>query len=166
MRTQQPEWKLIAQLGDANPLDYGGYFIYEDTTGVYAPEGELLISPDSDEDGQWTVYRFSIDRCTLENGILSDNRFHPDSAAWFAKPESEKANRPQDTTYLSNVADFCGMPLEEMQRLFISDSPVERAHGYRAVGEYHGFDNLDQYPLTFKSREEVEARYAGELRVK
>src|ERR1039458_5750984 len=55
--------KLVAQLGDASPIDYGGYFIYEDDTGVYAPEGELLESPDTDETPEgWKVYRFSLDR--------------------------------------------------------------------------------------------------------
>ena len=43
METKQPKWKLIAQLGDVNPIDYGGYFIYEDETGVYPPEGEKLL---------------------------------------------------------------------------------------------------------------------------
>lgn len=157
----QPNWKLIAQLGDVHPIDYGGYFVYEDTTGVYVPEAELLISPDDDE-GQWLVYRFRLNRCTLMDGVLSDNKYHPDCAAWFAKPDRERATRPQDTTYLSNVADYCGMTLEEMHRLFISESPVERAHGYRAVGDYHGFENLDSYPLTL-NRAEAEERYSGEL---
>jgi hypothetical protein len=158
MSTRQPEWKLLANLGDVHPIDYGGYFVYEDATGVYPAEAELLESPDSDE-GVWTVYRFTLERCTLVNGVLSDNKFHPEHAAWFAQPECGRANRPQDTTYLSNIANLYGMKLEEMQRLFISDSPVERAHAYRAVGEFHGFENLDSYPMTFKNRAEVEARY-------
>lgn len=157
--TQQPNWKVIANLGDVNPIEYGGYFVFEDTTGVYPPEAELLIAPDEDEDGAtWLVYRFALDRCTLIDGILSDNQFHPNFPAWFAKPESERVNRPQDTTYLSNVACCFSMELEELQRLFISDSAVERAHGYRAVGDYHGFVNLDSDPLTL-TRDEVTARY-------
>ncbi len=42
----QPKWKLLANLGDANPIDYGGYFVYRDETGVYRDEAEKLISPD------------------------------------------------------------------------------------------------------------------------
>ena len=161
----------MTNLGDASPLEHGGYFVYEDETGVYAPEAELLLEPSDDFDiddpkARWTVYRFSLDRCTYENGVLSENKFHPDFAAWFAKLESERAERPQDTTYLKNVADCNGMEVEEMIRLFISDSPVERAHGYRAVGEYHGFDNLDSYPNTY-TKAEIEARYTdGELKRK
>jgi len=32
----------VANLGDANPIDNGGFFVLRDTTGVYPPEG----SPD------------------------------------------------------------------------------------------------------------------------
>ena len=42
----QPKWKLLANLGDANPIDYCGYFVYRDETGVYRDEAEKLISPD------------------------------------------------------------------------------------------------------------------------
>jgi hypothetical protein len=174
--TKQPEWKLIAQLGDRNPIEHGGYFVYEDTTGVYAPEGELLIppteeqweadntaeiyeTPDYKPKSRWNVYRFSLERCTLTDGILSDNKYHPLEPAWFATPESEKANRPQDTTYLSNIATYHGMTVEQFQTLLISDSPVERAHAYRAIGEFHGFENFG-YPLTL-TKTEVEARYKG-----
>jgi hypothetical protein len=160
--TQQPNWQLIANLGDAHPIDHGGLFVSIDTTGVYAPEAELLVSPD-DDSGEWTVYRFSLDQCTFVAGVLSDNKFHPDHAAWFAKPEAERANRPQDTTYLSNVASCMGMDLDQLREWFCSANPIERAMAYQAVGDYHGFENLDGYPLTFKDRSEVEARYPASM---
>jgi hypothetical protein len=47
--------------------------------------------------------------------------------------------------------------------MFTSSNLCERALAWQAVGDYHGFDDLDSYPLTFKSRAEVEARYAEEL---
>ena len=165
----QPDWKLIANLGDVNPIDYGGYFVYEDTTDVYPPEAELLVSPDDDDSGEgWTVYRFCLDRCTLTpdaNGelILSDNSFHPDYPAWFAEPESRRRERPQDTCYLSNVAELMGQTLEQLQADFCADDPRVRAQAYLSVGSYHGFENFDSYPLTFKKRADVEARYAAEL---
>lgn len=162
MSTKQPKWKLLANLGDSHPIDYGGYFVYVDETGVYAPEAELLISPDSD-DGAWEVYRWSLDRCTYQNGILSDNKFHPDKAAWFAKPESKRAERPQDTTYLSNVAECNDITEAELIEAFCSEDPLKLAFAYREVGEYHGFNNFDSYPLTFNSRAEVESRYSEEL---
>jgi len=159
----QPNWKYIANLGDANPIDHGGFFVYIDETGVYDPEAELLEITRQNDGGEpieWNVYRFSLEKCTLQNGILSDNKFHPEHPAWFA--ECKRAERPQDTTYLSNVAECMGMDLETLQTLFCSDNPIERAEAYRCVGEYHGFDNLDSYPLTFTDRTEVEQRYAEE----
>ena len=159
----QPAWECIAQLGDKNPIDHGGYWILRDTTGVYSEEAELLIVPD-DEDGDYTIHRFTLERCTFIDGVLSDNKFHPDHAAWWAKPEAERNARPQDTTYLKNLADFIEMGVEELAADFCSEDALKRAMAYRAVGDYHGFDNLDNYPLTMKLGE-VKARYK-ELRFK
>ena len=83
--------------------------------------------------------------------------------AWFAQRESARKTRPQDTSYLSGVASSIGTSLSELRTLFCSDNPLDRATAYRAVGEYHGFENLDSYPLRFDTRAEVEARYAVEL---
>jgi hypothetical protein len=171
----QPKWELIGQLGDKDPISYGGYFIFRDTTGVYAEEAEYLIVPDDDDEeddeeeevveegeGKYIVYRFILERCTFINGILSDNKFHPEHPAWFAKPEKERASRPQDTTYLKNIADCMDFKPGELQKLFCSPNPLERAQAYRAVGEYHGFENLDGYPLHL-TRAEVKKRYKDEL---
>jgi len=38
METNQPVWNVIANLGDATPLEYGGAFLRIDETGVYDPE--------------------------------------------------------------------------------------------------------------------------------
>ena len=159
----QPAWECIAQLGDKNPIDHGGYWILRDTTGVYTEEAELLMVPD-DEDGKYTICRFTLDRCTFINGVLSDNKFHPDKSAWWAKTEEERKARPQDSTYLKNIADFIGIAVEELVDHFCSEDALKRAVAYRAVGDYHGFNNLDDYPLTMKRRE-VKARYK-ELRFK
>lgn len=157
--SQQPVWKLAAQLGDVHPIDYGGYFVFVDETGVYPPEAEYLDSPD-DDNGEWRAYRFRLEPCTFIDGILSDNRFHPESPAWFATPESERASRPQDTTYLADLADFAGLPVETLAAMFTgSGFGIEvQAEAWRLVGLYHGFENLDSYPLVM-TREEAEARY-------
>jgi hypothetical protein len=163
--TNQPKWKQIAQLGDTNPFDYGGYYIFKDETGVYPEEAELLELDDpDDEESTYTIYRFILEKCTFINGILSDNSSHPEHPAWFAHPESEREKRPQDTTYLSRVAGCMGMPVQELQRLFCSDDPKDRAFAYREVGTYHGLENLDSYPLTKLTRAEVEERYQEEAR--
>lgn len=160
--SEQPKWKFIANLGDKHPLDYGGYFVYKDTTGVYEPEAVLLQEPES-EGGKYTAYRFILETCTYINGVLSDNKYHPNKAAWFAKPQGERKGRPQDSTYLSSVADYVEMSTHELINLFISADPLKRALAWLAVGEYHGFDNLDQYPEKYL-RAEVKKRYRTELK--
>lgn len=145
----QPNWKLIANLGDVNPIEYGGYFVYEDTTGVYAPEGELLQY--NDDRNEWTIYRFPLDKCTLTNSVLSDNKFHPEYPAWFARK-------------LDNVGDYIMSATgDQMRQWLCGDNLCERAMAYEAIGSYHGFENLDSYPLTFTERAEVEARYKDEV---
>lgn len=162
--SNQPKWKLIANLGDVNPVDYGGYFVFVDETGVYPPEAEYLevdesaFDFDDDEKGKRTVYRVILEKCTFQNGVLSDNPFHPNHPAWFFSTEEEKKARPQDS-HLGNVAEFIGTDEEELIEQFCSDDPIERAQAYRAVAEYYGWNNFDDYPLEFTNRKEVEARY-------
>lgn len=157
MKTQQPTWKLVAQFGDVHPIDYGGLFVYEDETGVYPPEAELLEVP---EDGERTyyVYRFILEPCTYIDGILSDNPYHKDKPAWFAGTETMRAERPQDTTYLKNIADSYDITVDAFATMFCSEDVRERAEAWRMVGEHHGFINLDSYPLQL-TRAEVKARY-------
>lgn len=86
--TKQPEWICLAQLGDINPLDYGGYWVFSDKTGVYPPEGEWLevLSEDNEKyEEKYTakVYRFPMDKCTYVNDILSDNKYHPELSCWW-----------------------------------------------------------------------------------
>jgi hypothetical protein len=40
--TAQPVWKYLANYGDVTFLDYGGYFVFQDETGKYGVECELL----------------------------------------------------------------------------------------------------------------------------
>lgn len=156
--TNQPVWKCIAQLGDATPLDYGGYWIFVDTTGVYPPEAEYLIAGETASESSMS-YRFSLDACTFYWGILSDNKYHPEMSAWFAKPEWERLNRPQDTTYLTDVCRSMDCELIELIGMFVSDNPIKRADAYRTIGDYHGWENFDSYPLTM-TEDEKNSRYA------
>jgi hypothetical protein len=160
----QPTWKLLGSLGDVNPVDNDGMLVYEDTTGVYPPEAVVisaLIKDYEDDPDRWIVYRFPLDRCTYVDGVLSDNPFHPDLPAWFATPESRRAERPQDTTYLSNVASFTGTTEEELIEALCSDHLIERAAAYEAIGSYHGFHGFDDDPITDLDRSEMEARYGA-----
>jgi hypothetical protein len=134
---------LKEQLGDRHPLEYGGYFVYEDKTGVYAPEAELLITPENDG-GKYEVRRFILEPCTFQDGVLSDNKFHPETPAWFAGS-------------IGSIANFIGMPVAELIDALVNGNLVHKAMAWQAIGDYHGFDNLDSYPLYF-NRAEAEAR--------
>jgi len=147
--TRQPNWELIANLGDVHPLDYGGYFVYRDTTGAYTEEAEkLFVYEDS-----WQVYRFSLDRLKIEDSYLVPFAYdsswpYPASTydEWFHKD-------------LDRVASFVGQSVQALRTDFCSENALDRARAYEAIGDYHGYENLDSYPLTFTSRKEVEARY-------
>jgi len=164
--SHQPKWKMIANLGDAAPFDYGGFFIFTDEPGVYPAEAVLLEVNDENveiEETTYTAHRFILERCSYVDGILSDNKFHRDHPAWFAHPEEGKKERPQDTTYLSNVASHCGIEEAELIRLFCSEDPCERAVAYRAVGEYHGMANLDEDPDTLTYQQAI-AKYGKDFK--
>lgn len=157
--TRQPSWKFVDNLGDATPLDYGGYFVYVDTTGVYGPEAELLEEPEGGN--VYTVRRILLERCKqVEAGdrVLlvpfkyDDTWPHPVESydEWFSSD-------------LREVADCVGMPVAELRDMLCSDDPLKRADAYRAIGDYHGWDNLDEYPLIL-TEDEVRSRYKqGEL---
>jgi len=92
----QPIWKCITRLVDTKSV----YYILKDETGVYPEEGELMF-PNLDKKREWKwdnteVRRFILERCTFKDGILSDNQFHPEVPAWFATPEKDRVERPQD----------------------------------------------------------------------
>lgn len=164
--TRQPVWQLIANLGDATPILYGGFFVYVDTTGVYSPECVLLTPLDKNDctNGdpvQWEARRFTCESCTFINGVLSDNPFHPDKPAWFATPYNP--DRPQDGSKgkLESIAETFGTTPDELIALFVSSDATDRAQAWRMVGEYFGFDNLDSYPQML-TRKDVFNRYRAE----
>jgi hypothetical protein len=189
----QPKWKCVGNLGDVDPITHGGILVYIDETGVYPPEVEVIEpyknenhDSDYDQDYQdeddpdpefaydeelseelhWTIHRVILERCTwdAETGVLSDNKYHPQHAAWFAKPESKRAERPQDTTYLREVCNCMDMDQDELIKLFCSDDPLDLAEAYSCVAGYHGWHEFDHYPLDCKNRKEIEERYADDLK--
>lgn len=150
----QPLWRFLANLGDVNPIEYGGVFVYYDMTGVYDPEVEILEAPeeDEDEDGdddrKWTAYRVLLEPCTFQDGFLSDNSFHPELEAWFGGAD--------DLVAMSDGNGIAGVAL--LVAMFTSDDPSTRACGYRVAWEHFGLHEFDQEPLTL-NRAEVEERY-------
>lgn len=183
--SRQPEWECIANLGDADPITYGGLLVYVDKTGVYPPEVEVIEERENEsyeedfdpeehgEDGydedkheelHWSIYRTPLDRCTYnpETECLSDNKFHPDKSAWFSQTKQERAERPQDSG-LESVCSAMGIERDELIRLLCSEDPLELAEGYRCIAGTWGWHEFDQYPLEIKSRSEMEERYKDDL---
>jgi hypothetical protein len=134
----QPKWRKIGVVGDVNPLDYSGGFVFVDDTGVYPPEVEYYDRDNDTDNSPIRVYRFAAELCTYVGGILSDNKYHPDHAVWFAR------DLPDGLT----PADFT------------SPDTMTRAAAWLEVGLYYGLDNLDSYPLVLSYRE-AEKRVNG-----
>lgn len=166
----QPEWEFVDNLGDVNPIEHGGLFIFRDKTGVYDPEmmqlesvggdteseynehGEIVVEGDE----QWEVRRAVIKPCTYINGILSENPSHPDKPAWFANTPAMQKKRPQDGTNLANICGSMDVEEQELIRMFCSDDIVERAFAWRMVGDYHGWENLGGDLIEYDDRRELE----------
>lgn len=163
----QPEWKYVCNLGDVSPIEHGGEFLYVDATGIYPPEVEKLIEPEDHlfdtPRAEWMAYRFSIESCTLTDGILSDNKYHPRFPTWFANPYNP--DRPQDGPGgLVSLSSFVGMSVDELTGMFLSKDVRVRAMAWLIVGNYHALENLDEYPHRFNAAE-VEGRYDAELKL-
>ncbi len=126
--TNQPTWKLVYAT-DCSAL-------YIDETGVYPPE--LMIAQDSDDDSVY-VYRFPLDRL-IRNADDSVTNEHG-HREWFQTCHAG----------LGRVADFVGSTERDLLAALCSDDPGTRAVAYEAIGDYHGYDNLDSYPDVWTS---------------
>ena len=139
MSTNQPKWQLVANLGDVNPFEHGGFFIWKDLTGVYDLEATSLTVCSED---QIIESRILLEKCYLTNGILSDNKFHLDHPVWFSED-------------LPAIALFNDVSVDELMARLCSDNPIDRGVGYLDVFQYHGSQGDDNI-LTGK---EVRAKY-------
>ena len=158
--TNQPVWKKIGTVGDINPIDYDGGFIYHDETGVYPAELEYIQSTRDDEPIEWRVYRTVLDRLRCRDGYLylasvEDNwgKYHEGEKEFYPSVYDEWFNRD-----LGGVADCVGLGVADLREMLCSEDEQARAFGYLNLAEYFGWENFDSYPLHFTSREELEAR--------
>jgi len=138
--TKQPKWKCIVNLGDMNPLDYGGLFVCIDETGVYPPEMEKLsLVTEGDSTDQYQTHRVILEPCTYINGILSDNPYHPDKPVWFA-------------TNIKAIASCFGISKGELLKGLCSKDPMMQACAWAKVYDYHGWENGDTEPNTINRK--------------
>jgi hypothetical protein len=148
---QQPVWEFVANLGDVNPLEYGGYFVYRDATGVYPEEGEYIIAPEGDSE-EWIVYRFTLDRCKQIDSFLVPFAWDP---SW---PHPLADYQEWYVGELADVANVTGEDPDELRAHLCSEDPCKRARAYESMGLYFGFHEFDEYPFHL-TREEIEARH-------
>jgi hypothetical protein len=146
-------------MGDVNPIDHGGQWVLRDKTGVYCPELEILEVPE-DEDGVYVIYRLLLEPCTFVNGVLSDNKYHPDLCAWWATTPERMAARPQDGKGLISVSESQGWSMNDLIAGFCSDDPEKRAWSYMALVSHHGAYSFDQEPIRL-TRAGATKRYKG-----
>jgi hypothetical protein len=140
MKTQQPSFWCIGNIGDVDPFEHGGGFVLVDRTGVYSPELLILEAPESIGEGQHELSTIPLEPLTRikhEDGTygLSDNRFHPDHAAWFG-----------GLMQLQSLSETCGRSYSNLLNGFLSSCPIERAFAYRDAAHCWGFMNFDSDP--------------------
>lgn len=154
---KQPRWKLIAQLGDVHPIDFGGLFVYVDLTGVYPPEAERLFTPDGDV-MVWEIRRFVLENLKLvqdgDNTYLVPSRF--DETGLWPYPVSHYDQWFHDG--LADLADTIDSTVDALRQAFVSPDPLMRVWAWQAVGDYHGWVNLDAYPQTYEKRSQLPRR--------
>ena len=141
--------QFIGHLGDVNPVVHDGAVVLVDPELPDQPEMEVIVN--YSEDGAGTpvrVFRFEICRCTFTNGVLSDNKFHPDKPAWFAK-------------HIESVEHCNSYEAGHLVEALCSEDLMVRAQAYYDLLYFFGEDEFDSDPLILSERE-AEHRYSHE----
>lgn len=152
----QPKWEFVGNLGDVNPLDYGGYFVYEDSTGVYEAEA-ALIQPDENGDN-YTILRINLERYKIVDGHMVPIRYDP---SW---PRPIEHYQPWFHDKLREIAESNGISYEELVSGLTSPDALTLARAYHDLADYLGWVEFDSYPLTPLTRAQVQKKYRKELR--
>lgn len=140
MITNQPSYHCIENIGDVDPFTHGGAFVCVDKFNLYSP---ILLILDTYPDHIEFTHRLleiTLDRCFLvkqQDEIIGigSNLYHTDLCEWFGNMAS-----------LETLASFTGGDAELYLKSFCSSSPVERAFSYKALVDYYGAHEFDQYP--------------------
>lgn len=131
----QPKWKYVGNIGDRNPFERGGFFVYEDTTGVYEAEAEIY---DPDEGTRARIEMPQFKR--YPEGLVAvswiNNRYRGD------EPPEGRANDEWFFGWLDGVCSFCGIERAEFEDMLCSDDPMRRAFAYRALVYYFGVEDM------------------------
>jgi len=130
----QPDWSLIMA------TDF--YAVFVDRTGVYPPE---MVYGDEADDGTFTVYRFPLDRMKV---VQSEGAPYLVPFAYAEDwPYPASMYREWFDDSLSSVAESVGRSKDSIVSDLTSEDPIVRSGAYLDIGSYHGFANLDAYPV-------------------
>lgn len=124
MKNAQPVWKEIYRRGDSSS-DIITYL--EDTTKVYDPELRIFIRDEN------KLYSIVAEKCYVNNGILSDNKYHLDYPTWYA-----------DKVY--SLCEYMGLNPVSFIANLCSDDIILRCHTYYNLAMYFNPFEFDQYP--------------------
>ena len=116
-----PKLRVIANLGDKDPYEHGGFIVFE----VVQREGRTIEAElwnEPGEDGQAEVFRFVI-----EPDVMQD-------LAWVDWERIASSMLEQAS-------------LEQVREMSRSPDPLVRANLYHAVGAYYGWGELDGDPM-------------------
>lgn len=154
----QPKWKFVTNLGDVDPLESGGLFLYIDEHGVYPAEMERL---EPREDERFEVRRVVLDR---HKEVRVENTLYLVPVAYQADwPHPVSAYEEWFVKSLAAVASTMGREECEIRKDLTNDNPIVRARAYQDIADHHGWDNFDQEPRILRP-EDVEKRYKeGEI---
>jgi len=132
MKTQQPSWHCIANLGDINPETEGGQFLMVDKRGVYTPELWIFnLATWSTVD---LIQCYEVKNEDFDFPAVSDNKYYMDKPSWFGKREQ-----------LKSVAETNGSDLYDLKNKLCSACPALRAEGYIMLVNSYGVENFDFY---------------------
>ncbi len=140
--TAQPSYFCIANLGDADPFEYGGAFVCIDRRGIYDP---ILLIYDEDFKKRSEVALEPCHRITSPTGEVvgvGTNKFHPTIPEWFSDS-------------LEKFAGFYSREVDEVICELVNTDVVLRAGIYLALVGYHGIYEFDQEPYIYENEEDA-----------
>lgn len=122
-RSRSP--RIVHRFGDVNPLEYGGGVVFATKDG-YALERTGGLEDEGETPSHMTVYGVSIPE---------------DVFAWY------------DWANADSIAETIGSDAATLAKLGRSKLVKDRVRAIEDIAGYHGWYELDQYPITLTLRE-------------
>lgn len=149
----QPKWKFVGNIGDASPLEYGGFFVFVDETGTYEAEAEVY---DPDEH---TAHRFTLEQYQkFPSGIVAKSWVENPYRIKSGEDPEIRANHAWWYDKLDELCETNGITRKWFINSICSEDTIQLALAYRELILYFGPDEFDQYPLRL-TETEAEERY-------